>query len=120
MSGSGKRRSGSVTGALAAWQSPARPAWASARNAAAGNVNWVGREKALTRIEAGRLRAAPRTVERRGRDLNPRPTEPPATVFETAAFDRSATPPNGEGGIRTLESGITPPNALAGRRLQPL
>jgi hypothetical protein len=32
-------------------------------------------------------------VERRGRDLNPRPTEPPATVFETAAFDRSATPP---------------------------
>src|SRR5438034_1347140 len=32
-------------------------------------------------------------VRRRGRDLNPRPTEPPVTVFETAAFDRSATPP---------------------------
>jgi hypothetical protein len=31
--------------------------------------------------------------ERRGRDLNPRRTEPPETVFETAAFDRSATPP---------------------------
>ena len=26
----------------------------------------------------------------------------------------------GEGGIRTLEAGISPPNALAGRRLQPL
>ena len=27
---------------------------------------------------------------------------------------------NGEGGIRTLEAGFSPPNALAGRRLQPL
>src|SRR6476469_6258851 len=27
---------------------------------------------------------------------------------------------SGEGGIRTLEAGISPPNALAGRRLQPL
>src|SRR5262249_57727134 len=27
---------------------------------------------------------------------------------------------SGEGGIRTLEAGIPPPNALAGRRLQPL
>src|SRR5215211_5253123 len=27
---------------------------------------------------------------------------------------------DGEGGIRTLEAGISPPNALAGRRLQPL
>jgi hypothetical protein len=38
--------------------------------------------------------------ERRGRDSNPRGTEPPRTVFETAAFDRSATPPewpNGPG-----------------------
>ena len=34
-----------------------------------------------------------RPEERRGRDLNPRGTEPPLTVFETAAFDRSATPP---------------------------
>jgi hypothetical protein len=34
-----------------------------------------------------------RLVERRGRDLNPRRTKPPETVFETAAFDRSATPP---------------------------
>ena len=32
-------------------------------------------------------------VKRRGRDLNPRRTKPPETVFETAAFDRSATPP---------------------------
>ena len=29
-------------------------------------------------------------------------------------------PPNGEGGIRTLDGGIHPHNALAGRRLQPL
>src|SRR5262249_44163199 len=29
-------------------------------------------------------------------------------------------PLSGEGGIRTLEAGISPPNALAGRRLQPL
>src|SRR6266487_3962613 len=76
-------------------------------------------------------------MKRRGRDLNPRPAERRVTVFETAAFDRSATPPvarqgtgaqderlpgrgSGEGGIRTLEAGISPPNALAGRRLQPL
>jgi hypothetical protein len=31
--------------------------------------------------------------QRRRRDLNPRGTKPPLTVFETAAFDRSATPP---------------------------
>jgi hypothetical protein len=39
-------------------------------------------------------------LERRGRDLNPRRTQRPETVFETAAFDRSATPPewpNGPG-----------------------
>src|SRR5436190_17253143 len=35
-----------------------------------------------------------RPVERRGRDLNPRRTQRPVTVFETAAFDRSATPPS--------------------------
>jgi hypothetical protein len=34
-------------------------------------------------------------VKRRGRDLNPRRTQRPETVFETAAFDRSATPPTG-------------------------
>jgi hypothetical protein len=32
---------------------------------------------------------------RRGRDSNPRRTKPPETVFETAAFNRSATPPGG-------------------------
>ena len=32
---------------------------------------------------AGRLRTAPRLVERRGRDSNPRRTKPPETVFET-------------------------------------
>src|SRR5436309_831093 len=35
--------------------------------------------------------------KRRGRDLNPRRTKPPETVFETAAFDRSATPPRPTG-----------------------
>ena len=52
--------------------------------------------------------------------MNPRRGLHPLTVFETAPFDRSGTPPSGEGGIRTLEAGISPPNALAGRRLQPL
>ena len=72
-----------------------------------------------------------RPTKRRGRDLNPRRTLKPETVFETAAFDRSATPPSertgpggpashGEGGIRTLDGAIQPHNALAGRRLQPL
>jgi hypothetical protein len=32
--------------------------------------------------------------ERRGRDSNPRRTQRPETVFETAAFVRSATPPD--------------------------
>src|SRR5437588_512394 len=35
-----------------------------------------------------------RLTERRGRDLNPRRTQRPVTVFETAAFDRPATPPS--------------------------
>ena len=35
----------------------------------------------------------PGPLKRRGRDLNPRRTLKPETVFETAAFDRSATPP---------------------------
>ena len=33
--------------------------------------------------------------ERRGRDSNPRWTEPPIPVFETGAFNRSATSPVG-------------------------
>src|SRR4051795_11793994 len=36
------------------------------------------------------------------------------------ASDRSADARGGEGGIRTLDGGIHPHNALAGRRLQPL
>jgi hypothetical protein len=43
---------------------------------------------AQTRISSGLAQK-----ERRGRDLNPRRRLPPETVFETAAFDRSATPP---------------------------
>jgi hypothetical protein len=38
----------------------------------------------------------------------------------TPQMGRSRAAWNGEGGIRTLEGGIHPPNALAGRRLQPL
>src|SRR6185437_15241487 len=41
-----------------------------------------------------------RVIKRRGRDLNPRRTKPPETVFETAAFDRSATPPRSPHGQR--------------------
>src|SRR6476646_3284428 len=47
------------------------------------------RRKAVT----GRGGRRFRLIRRRGRDLNPRRTKPPETVFETAAFDRSATPP---------------------------
>jgi hypothetical protein len=53
--------------------------------------------------------AARAQTERRGRDSNPRRTKPPETVFETAAFNRSATPPDdgcrledrGQNGIET-------------------
>src|SRR5581483_1279320 len=37
--------------------------------------------------------AGRRRWKRRGRDLNPRSAERRITVFATAAFDRSATPP---------------------------
>src|SRR6476469_8920102 len=42
---------------------------------------------AVSRLQAKRLE------QRRGRDSNPRTTKPPLTVFETAAFNHSATPP---------------------------
>jgi hypothetical protein len=42
--------------------------------------------------------------KRRGRDLNPRRTQEPETVFETAAFDRSATPPRDAQGTRRQET----------------
>jgi hypothetical protein len=35
-----------------------------------------------------------RNAERRGRDSNPRWTVRPTTVFETAPFNRSGTPPS--------------------------
>jgi hypothetical protein len=35
--------------------------------------------------------------------LNPRRTQKPETVFETAAFDRSATPPRERGWYRHSE-----------------
>src|SRR5689334_19977920 len=48
----------------------------------------------------------------------PRPSRA-LTISSRAPSSRSPNE-NGEGGIRTLEAGISPPNALAGRRLQPL
>src|SRR2546427_255637 len=46
-----------------------------------------------------------RVTKRRGRDLNPRRTQEPETVFETAAFDRSATPPrDAQGTVRCWQS----------------
>ena len=57
---------------------------------------------------------AVRAVARRcGRAGSETPTAPRTGV-------PSASRPSGEGGIRTLEAGFSPPNALAGRRLQPL
>ena len=41
-----------------------------------------------------------------------RPGRPGGTAYETTRY--------GEGGIRTLDGGVHPHNALAGRRLQPL
>jgi hypothetical protein len=57
--------------------------------------------RALTQIRDGhrRLKAACSAAfglpRRRGGDSNSRETKPPLTVFETAAFDRSATSPRG-------------------------
>ena len=49
---------------------------------------------------------------RRGRDLNPRRTKPPETVFETAAFDRSATPPRALSAGYSVAAMETPPATL--------
>jgi hypothetical protein len=43
-------------------------------------------------------------TKRRGRDLNPRRTQEPETVFETAAIDRTATPPRDAQGTRRQET----------------
>ena len=53
------------------------------------------------------------------RDRPVRPLRHPSERGKGSAR-RAAPRWSGEGGIRTLEAGITPPNALAGRRLQPL
>jgi hypothetical protein len=53
-------------------------------------------------------------IKRRGRDLNPRRTQRPVTVFETAAFDRSATPPEAPtAGAEAQTSGADPQSPLA-------
>ena len=47
-------------------------------------------------------------------------TAPPAIAPKGDLGLTTSEDGSGEGGIRTLEAGISPPNALAGRRLQPL
>ena len=49
-------------------------------------------------------RAGIRLERRRGRDLNPRSALRRITVFETAAFDRSATPPSGRQGTEVTRA----------------
>ena len=47
--------------------------------------------------------------------MNPRRTKPPETVFETAAFDRSATPPRSRDGQRNRVAAAIPRcSAIAG------
>src|SRR5712675_746287 len=46
--------------------------------------------------------------------------QPTPCIARKGDLQEPRTTGNGEGGIRTLEAGISPPNALAGRRLQPL
>jgi len=48
--------------------------------------------------------------------LNPRRTHRPETVFETAAFDRSATPPTVTTGYRSVLGFLTRRWACGGRR----
>src|SRR4051794_8291323 len=48
------------------------------------------------------------------------PPEGEKRATRTSDPEAERRPSDGEGGIRTLEAGISPPNALAGRRLQPL
>ena len=64
-------------------------------------------------------------AKRRGGDLNPRRSETPETVFETAAFDRSATPPRArlarafrapDGGRRASGTIAAPERCPSGRR----
>ena len=79
-----------------------------------------------------RKKAPERTKPARGRDGNRRSRrqspvvnqgEPARAIFggvRHVGIARKGDFLSGEGGIRTLEAGISPPNALAGRRLQPL
>jgi hypothetical protein len=64
----------------------------------------VPRGSICERVRAGQLVGSFGLLKRRGRDLNPRRTQEPETVFETAAFDRSATPPRDAQGTRRQET----------------
>jgi hypothetical protein len=95
------------------------------RSRASGCASWrvraaSARTQAAQRPGVGRAlrdgRAAPR--RRASPPLSRRAPARPAHGPELAIpWHRSSS---GEGGIRTLEAGFSPPNALAGRRLQPL
>src|SRR5580704_14191403 len=78
---------------------------------AAGSCGSYGLQKANARpLPKPAWLAGFGLLERRGGDLNSRGTEPPLTVFETAAFDRSATPPDGQGyrGVEAEKEGFEP------------
>jgi hypothetical protein len=64
-------------------------------------------------------------LARRGRSAGRKIAAKKTRAYGEARFPRTSRcgrreRRSGEGGIRTLEAGISPPNALAGRRLQPL
>jgi hypothetical protein len=63
-----------------------------------------------------RFPQTPSTGPLRGQDASRPPPDPSTGPLR----GHEASLLGGEGGIRTLEAGFSPPNALAGRRLQPL
>ena len=70
-------------------------------------------------VPKGLLTAVFRAAQRRGGDSNPRWTKPPITVFETAAFNHSATSPgrtkhsDGRPDRRCLTRSAGPASAVA-------
>ena len=102
--------------------SQVRPAGSAgmARRAATGPLD--GRCRSM-RARAARDRVSDRVedrsgpIQRRGRDSNPRRTKPPETVFETAAFNRSATPPDDVWRLDGPPGNVRPEMAAPGCRL---
>src|SRR5437016_1168322 len=89
MTSAGRSHDRAARGRASSWASKGQP------RAVSCGLKRRARER-VEPYEVGRNPAAAmglRLFLRRGRDLNPRRTQRPVTVFETAAFDRSATPP---------------------------